>query len=178
MLPPDAPPYMKWDEEVARQLTDHNKRLQHLERLEDRGYTAGARVFNGAQILVPSGVVTPLTFDSERWDTDNIHSVVLNTDRLTCRTAGKYVAVGQTRWGVSNVGIRALYIRLNNLTDEVAGQDLFPTATDSPEFEVVTFVDMIVGDFIQLSVFHNAGFALAIRRTANRSPVFMMHRIG
>ena len=79
MLPPDAPPYMKWDEEVARQLTDFNKRLQHLESLEGGAWNLIGDVY--------------LTIATDPIDFQNIpqiykHLVILLSSRGTTAVAG------------------------------------------------------------------------------------------
>jgi hypothetical protein len=54
-----------------------------------------ARVFNSADITVPDSVNSfYLSFDSEHWDTDNIHDTTTNPTRLTAQTAGKYMIKG------------------------------------------------------------------------------------
>ena len=53
----------------------------------------GARVHNSANISVSDSTWTSMTFDSERYDTDSIHSTASNTSRLTCVTAGKYLII-------------------------------------------------------------------------------------
>ena len=179
---PDAPPYMKWDEEVARQLTDFNKRLQHLERLERPagGYTEGARVFNDANILAGNNVWTTLTFNSERWDTDAIHSIFLNTSRLTCQTAGVYVITGNVIWQNSAVDSpRSHRIRLNGAINiGYFSNPKQPNAGDGLSYEVTTQYDLIVGDFVEFGVYHNTGGAININAALNYSPEFMMQRIG
>jgi len=174
---PDAPPYMKWDEEVARQLTDFNKRLQHLERLEDPagGYTEGARVYNDADILIGNAAVTTLTFNSERWDTDGIHSVLLNTDRLTCQTAGTYSIMGNVRWDIDVVGIRQVDIFLNGIA-RIAW--LLQLASGRDAMQLSTIYDLSVADFVVLRVYQNSGGNLNVDSFAQASPEFMMQRIG
>ena len=47
------------------------------------------RVRNGVDVPIPNNAFTALTFDTERFDTDNCHDAV-NPSRLTCNTAGVY----------------------------------------------------------------------------------------
>ena len=47
-----------------------------------------ARAYNDANISIANVTSTPLTFNSERWDTDTIHSTVTATGRLTAVKSG------------------------------------------------------------------------------------------
>ena len=73
----------------------------------------GARAFNSGALTIATGVNTALTFDSERYDTDAIHDLVVNPGRLTCKTAGKYAFWGYVDW-VANAGgsYRQAFIQL------------------------------------------------------------------
>ena len=72
----------------------------------------GARVYNNANISIPDSTVTALTFNSERWDTDSIHSTVSNTSRLTAQTASKYDIKGNIKWASNSTGTRLIIINL------------------------------------------------------------------
>jgi len=48
------------------------------------------RVFKSTHISLPHNTSIALPFDSERWDTDNMHDPVVNPSRLTARRVGKY----------------------------------------------------------------------------------------
>ena len=57
------------------------------------GNDVSARVFNSADINVPQlqpGEWISLTFNSERWDTANLHETTTNSGRLKAPAAGKY----------------------------------------------------------------------------------------
>ena len=57
--------------------------------------------------------LTALTFNTERWDTDNIHDTGSNTERLTCKTAGRYLIIANIRFEPIALGRRMLSISLN-----------------------------------------------------------------
>ena len=83
---PDAPPYMKWDEEVARQLTDFNKRLQHLERLEGPG---GAwNLIETIELAAPAATIDFLNIPATYQ-----HLKLEGSARTTRATAGIQVAL-------------------------------------------------------------------------------------
>lgn len=140
----------------------------------------GARAYNSGNISINSGVLTVLTFDSERWDTDGIHSLVANTGRLTCNTAGKYLILGNIVFAASAAGFRVMTILLNGATN-IAWQAL-PTLTVAgpPSWRgiVSTVYDLSVTDYVELQVFQDSGGALNVTAIANYSPEFMMQKIG
>ena len=72
-----------------------------------------ARAYNDAAISIPNATTTALTFNSERWDTNTIHSTVTATGRLTAVTAGVYNIFGHVRFASNNTGSRIVSIRLN-----------------------------------------------------------------
>src|SRR5437879_4227644 len=49
------------------------------------------RVYRTSEQAIPSGADTNLLFDQERFDTDTMHDLVSNTDRITINTPGKYL---------------------------------------------------------------------------------------
>ncbi len=140
-------------------------------------YHEGARVYNSANISIPDNTWTPLTFNRERYDTDTIHDLTSNTSRLTCKTAGKYVIVGNIRFASSAVGKRAIAIYLNGSTEISQASQGLPS-----DYFLVTIVatiyDLAVNDYVELRVYQNSGGALNVEISGSFSPEFMMQRIG
>lgn len=63
-----------------------------------------------------TATTTAITFDSEDYDTDSMHSTVSNTDRVTATTAGKYVVTGGIVWAGTGTDGRKIYLYHNNTT--------------------------------------------------------------
>lgn len=149
----------------------------HDDNLPVGGFTQGARVYNSAGISIPNGAETVVAFDSQRYDTDGIHSTVLNTARLTCKTAGKYIIIGQGRFDTHATGVRYFYIRLNGstlLALFMVGMDAIYRFS-SP---ITTIYDLAVDDYVEFVVYQNSGGNLTLSAAPNHSPEFMMQRIG
>jgi len=137
----------------------------------------GARAYNSGNISVPNNASTDLTFDSERYDTNSIHSTVTNTGRLTCQTAGKYVITGSIAWDTNTTGIRSMGVYLNNTTWlTLANQS--PIAGDNTRMSVSTIYTLAAADYVTLRVYQNSGGALNVIAAGNFSPEFSMQRIG
>lgn len=140
------------------------------------GYTEGARVYHNVSQSIPDDTLTALTFNSERYDTDTIHSTVTNPSRLTCKTAGKYLINFHGYWANNAVGIRIGRFMLNGVTianfygdaaNDPAGYTFLPT-----------IYDLAVNDYVEIKVYQTSGAALDFLRGFNASPEFMMQRIG
>lgn len=130
------------------------------------------RAYNNASISISNNVTTVLTFNSERWDTNAMHSTSSNTSRLTCVTAGKYVATVCVSFAANATGIRDVLIRLNATTD--IAQILLPNAggTFPTIIEVTATVDMAVNDYLEAYVYQNSGGNLNVLNAADYSPEF------
>jgi len=66
--------------------------------------------------LPVSGTWSPIQFDTEVWDTDEIADLATYNTRLTVKTSGVYHAHGYCNFGASAVGYRGLNIRRNGTT--------------------------------------------------------------
>lgn len=137
----------------------------------------GARVYNSGDLTISNGTTTTLTFDSERYDTDTIHSTASNTGRLTATTAGKYVIVVSIRWAANATGVRLLQLRLNGTTlIGYVGQNAISAGTH--DMNLVSIYNMSATDYVEARVYQNSGGNLAVANNEENSPEFMMHRIG
>jgi hypothetical protein len=143
-------------------------------------YPQGARVYNNANSgVITSGVVFPVPFNSESWDTDGIHDNGVNNTRLTCQTTGKYLVHGQARFGTGAGGgtVRQVQIRLDgaSLLAIVQAHDAVLTAF----LEATTICELVAGHYIELLVHHDSGNNTGVvEYGAGYSPVFSIQRIG
>lgn len=113
------------------------------------------RVFNGAAIGITSGAGwVPLTFDSERFDTDNMHSTGTNPGRITINTAGIYVVTGHVQWQLNTAGVRGLGIRVNGAT--FVGTDDYAIGNASLQ-TTATVYKLAAGDYLELLANQNSG---------------------
>lgn len=141
------------------------------------GAQPAARAFNSGNLSINSATYTKLTFDSERFDNDGIHSTASNTGRLTCATAGKYLIVFNGLWASNATGQRQAAIYLNNTT-EIGDVYNINLAANNLAFTVTTIYDLAVNDYVEARVYQDSGGPLNILNAANVSPEFSMVRIG
>lgn len=134
------------------------------------------RVYNSAALAVAHGVSTVLTFNSERFDTDSMHSTSVNTGRITINTAGVYQVAAMTEWQANVTGIRQLMIRLNGTT-WIVGSSAKGDAASSP-LSVSTIEKFVAGDYLEVLGWQNSGASVNVLRNANQSPEFAAAWIG
>lgn len=130
------------------------------------------RVYNSAAISVTNSVETALTFNSERFDTDTLHSTSVDTGRITFTTAGTYLVGGSIRWedSASTVAQR-LAIRLGGATKLAETLNNHANNGGSP-LSIATLYAFSAGDYIELVAYQNTTGALNVTATGNQSPEF------
>lgn len=117
---------------------------------------------------IPNGATTGVTFDAEDADTDSGHSTVSNTSRYTANTAGKYLVIVDGSVVANAAGRVEVGIRLNGATMYGIASQL-NSASNTPYACVVAIVPMIVGDYVEMTLFQNSGGAIN-SGVANNTP--------
>lgn len=137
------------------------------------------KVYNSAAITTNTGVWKTLTFDSEDFDNDSIHSTVSNTDRLTIQHAGVYILWGCVSFEADAAGFRALaiydasntrYIGSNRTVTIGAGAGTHITA--------VAIANASANQIFQLHAYQNSGGDLDVEANSYYSPFFGCTRIA
>lgn len=138
------------------------------------------RVYNSAAITIATATLTAVTFNSERYDTDAIHSTTVNTNRLTCVTAGKYLISADMEFAPNATGTyRKLAIRLNGTTIiSLAAISPIASGADASHLSISTIYSLVVGDYVEMMVKQDSGGNLDVSSSPNSSPEFSMSRIG
>lgn len=138
----------------------------------------GARVWSTIQQSINNATLTDLTFDSETYDTDNIHSTVTNNNRLTCQTPGIYHIWGATTWAQNGTGERVMHIFLNGTTTIASNIVTVVAAAFAPTTEINTIYQLNAGDYVTLQVFQNSGGALTAGIGVLYASAFGMQKVG
>lgn len=133
--------------------------------------TPRTRVYNSANISVADATDQALTFNSERYDTDTMHSTAANTSRITFTTAGTYTLKGHVSFAANGTGQRTVKIRVGGTTD-IAGQKTGTTSAGTVEMTVDTEYAFTAGQYAELVVHQNSGGALNVLAAGNYSPEF------
>lgn len=136
------------------------------------------RAYNSAALsILDNGAFQALTLDSERWDTDAMHSTSSNTSRLTCVTPGVYDIVGHAEFASNATGARVLRVLLNGATP-IAVQTNPALSGNVHRLSVAAQYRLAAGDYVELQAFQNSGGALNVNASANHSPEFGMTWLG
>lgn len=136
------------------------------------------RVSNSSDLVIPTDSNTNLTFNTELFDTDSIHDLAINSERLTCKTAGKYMIFGNVSFdSASNVGSRELHLVLNNSTT-IAVNVTSAISGGWTSIFINTVYALNVGDYITLRVRQTSGGDLNIKTSNEFSPHFGMVKVG
>jgi hypothetical protein len=134
-------------------------RAETAESLVGGGTDTSARVYNSANISIANATETYLTFNSERWDTDTIHSTSSNTDRLTATTAGKYFIFVQINWATNSTGRRKVYLEVNGST--IIAMHIQVGTVGYETFQnLATHYNLAAGDYVKTKVYQDSGGAL------------------
>lgn len=137
------------------------------------------RVYNSGNIsVVTGGSGTALTFDSERWDTDGMHSTSSNTGRITATRAGQYIITAHVRFAANGTGARSLLIRLNGTT--FIANAFYPAVAggDNTDVSVATLYQLAASDYVEVVAYQSSGGALNALASGNFSPEFAIARIA
>ena len=119
------------------------------------------RVYMSAALSVANTTNTAVTFNSERFDTDTMHSTSANTDRITFTTAGTYLVGANLGWAASTAGSRYVDFLVNGAT-QIPGEAV--EAYDEAGFGTMqapsTLYAFTAGQYVTLRVRQNSGGAL------------------
>ena len=141
------------------------------------------RVYNNANISVADNTVSTVSgFNTERWDTNSMHSTVTNSDRITINTAGLYIVTFAGLFESGNDYDEVFCaIRLNggnHIAEATASNDA--DTTSNPRMSVTTVYKLAVADYLTVRVYQNnaTNAARNLVAQANTSPEFGATWIG
>lgn len=136
----------------------------------------GCRVYDSAATTLTTATSTALTFDLERYDTDDMHDTTTNPSRITCTRAGKHAFWAHVRFASNATGFREVAIRVNG--------SIYIAIQDMPAISGVPIIvscagqfDMAVGDYAEVVVYQNSGGNLNVEIVGAYSAEFAAHRL-
>lgn len=128
------------------------------------------RLSHSASVAIPNNAYTTLPWDTEEWDTADLHSATSATERITLPIAGRYLVIGSIRWDVNTTGQRIVRImRTRGAVVEMVGQDISTTwGTNAVVHHATALVDCQAGDYLTLEAWQSSGGALAVNNGTPR----------
>lgn len=149
--------------------------------LDHRPFSPPAcRVFHNANQNVTQFTPLVLAFNSERFDTDGMHSTVTNNSRITLNTAGIYVVTAGVAWNSNTAGRAEIFIRLNGSIVIVDQENDGPPGADGTQNgqAVGTTYKFAAGDFIEVVANQTGAATSVVNAVGNFSPEFSATWIG
>jgi hypothetical protein len=130
------------------------------------------RVYHNTTQALTSGADNVVVFNSERWDTDTMHSTVSNTGRITFTTAGTYLYGFNFEWATAPTTTE-IEVWLNATPTKIGWNSL----TGSTKRGFITGVyQFSAADYITFIV--NPSGNQTVNSSANYSPEAWAHMIG
>jgi hypothetical protein len=119
-------------------------------------------VYNSGSVSVSNATETAVTWNSENFDTDTMHSTGSNTSRITATTAGKYRVTGYVEFDANGTGLRYAALKKNGTTYLVLMEKDDPSSGRSTRFNPTWLVSMAATDYVELVVYQASGGALNV----------------
>ena len=139
----------------------------------------GARVYNSADQSLTGDTDNKISYNSEIFDTDNIHSISTNTDRLTATTPGYYSIHCAFRIGASTstsesycADIRYNGVTIINEHCQSGVPNSYPVVFSS---ESLYYLNS--GDFVNTTVYPSPS-GKKVAYVSAYSPIFEIYRVG
>jgi hypothetical protein len=117
-------------------------------------------VYQTATSSTTSGSTSVITFDTEQYDTDTMHSTSVNTGRITATTTGLYTVYGQVCMASNATGTRTLSLVKNGATT-LANARLHTVIATNAYTDLEVDVQMTAGDYVELNMLQTSGGALS-----------------
>lgn len=149
----------------------------HDDNLPAGPYTQGCRVWNNFNQTFLTGIYDFVNFTNEEYDTDTMHDLVVNPERITIKTAGIYIITFHAKWASNTTGYRRAGIILNASTWK-AEQRLDAPNTTNVSHNITTHLQLSIGDYLRARAYQNSGGDLNMLHSTHYSPYFMAQRVG
>jgi hypothetical protein len=134
-----------------------------------------------ARMLVPQSIpttaFTPIGFDFDVWDTDDIHDRETDNTRLTARTDGLYVITASLEWESNPVGWRTAVLRVNEVLNVAFERRLAVNGAETVQAITAQYL-MTARDFVELVVQQNSGRPLSLGGGPNIETSLSMAWVG
>lgn len=130
-----------------------------------------ARVTSASDQSIGNLGVTNLSFETERYDTANLHEPT-NNARFTAPTTGIYAITAQVQWAPNASGSRVLILR-KNFAGSIGDDYRNAVGGGNPTIQTVTTQARLqAGDILAAQVFQDSGGSLNVVANPESSPEF------
>lgn len=164
-------------EEFVRAIKELQNRVLFLEHLERMAPVPRCRVYSKVPIPINSGAWTPLPFDAETFDTDTMHSLLLNPSRITFTNPGTYAVGGVFAFEPNAAGVRYAKIYANGATDIAMVNIPVSTGASDTVLCLSTIYQFTAGQYAELYAYQTSGGARNVSQYGIWSPHFWAFRV-
>lgn len=133
-----------------------------------------------AQSIVNGGGGSTVTYDTEDFDNDNMHSTVTNTDRVTPVTVGRYQTSGKVGFATAAGTLRAAELFKNGVLINGGSNIMAPQTVTTHRQPTHTMTQLANGttDFFQINAFQNSGAAINTAVAGGEQSTFSVRFVG
>lgn len=128
------------------------------------GSDIGCRAGISSAQSIPDSVFTAINLNAEDYDTDAMHDIAVNNERITFKTAGKYIVTYTCEFAVNGTGVRVTSIRKNGVSDIAAIGPISGDATFESLVSSAFEDEFSESDYIVMRVAQSSGGALDATR--------------
>lgn len=176
---PYVPPVTVVSEEL---ITVQKINEQWQGNIEFLANPPACRVYHNTTQSIPNGADTVVLFNSERYDTDNMHSTATNTGRINFPTAGIYLLKfsGELQ-AAGDYTTHYAYFRINGLAPiDVGTAAAVTNGIPGCETSVVSVYKFAAGDFVEVLMAqrNGANAARTLQTVGNYTPEMSATWIG
>lgn len=135
-----------------------------------------------AQSFATGNTTTAMTWDTEDFDNDNMHSTVTNPSRITATTAGRYHFGGGIAWSANATLRRGSWYRINGTSVTPSGETMLQSTSSGvaalPVRAITYFLN--AGDYVEVIGYQESGGALStnVATDVSEQPSFNARWIG
>lgn len=138
-----------------------------------KGYATSAQTITSG-----SGSDTPISLDTEAYDSDNGHSTTTNTSRYVIQVAGTYLILATGAFDINATGNRKVGINVNG-ANALGGAFTGPSmSSNSWVASVGVYQALNVGDYVELVMWQTSGANLVTKFGGAFGPALMCHWIS
>lgn len=112
--------------------------------------------YQGAAQTLTTGTPTALTFNSELFDSESMHSTASNTERITCVTSGLYVISAGVVFTANATGVRSLGFLKNGSTSH-SFMAVNAASSGATDLAITAIVRLTATDYVSAIASHSKG---------------------
>lgn len=139
-------------------------------------------VYNSVAQTITTGGFATLNFNSEHKDTDNMHDTGSNTSRITIKYPGSYMLSVHVVFDVNGTGRRIVAIKKNGADFSGNSSEVMVNTNGGyTMFDYNRSFDFVVGDYLEVQVYHTKGSNLDVLGAAsgdNQTTFFQLTWLG